>query len=461
MQEVCAVLDVGKSNTKLSLVTSDGRVLEAESIATPQLGVGRNAFDVDHIFDWTCTRLGDMATRHAVTRIIPVAHGAACAFLDAKMQLARPVRDYEQPIAPAISADYAKFRPAFAETFSPDLPQGLNLARQIYACAREDADAFAKIRWIVPYAQYFAWRFSGVLVSERTSLGCHTDLWRPEANAFSSLVRAMGWTHLFPELADAWEEIGTVRGDIAHAIGLPKTCVVHAGVHDTNAALFPYISQKNAANTAILSTGTWFVAMAPGGELGQLDPDRDCLANVDVFGRPVPCARFMGGREHYVLCGGSPAPEAADFSRLLDGAVFALPSFTQSGGPFPGRSGNVVPAARATFARGALASAYLALMSDVCLDLAGADGPVVVEGPAAKDAHFLKVLAGLRGAPVSRSSEANGVTLGAGALAFWPKTRPAAPRTEIFEPFDRNATRAYRTHWQALIAQTSVESPAP
>ena len=44
--------------------------------------------------------------------------------------------------------------------------------------------------------------------------------------------------------------------------------------------------------------------MAAGGALDRLDAGRDMLANVDALGDPVPCARFMGGREFALIAGG-------------------------------------------------------------------------------------------------------------------------------------------------------------
>ena len=69
-------------------------------------------------------------------------------------------------------------------------------------------------------------------------------------------------------------------------------------------------------DATVLSTGTWFVAMrslVPGAgfDEGRLPEFRDCLINVDVRGRAVPSARFMGGREAEIIRGVD-APAAAE-----------------------------------------------------------------------------------------------------------------------------------------------------
>lgn len=449
MSAVCAVLDVGKSNTKICIVSAAGDIRESEAVATPHAGRG---FDADAIFDWFCAKLRGFSARHAISRLMPVAHGATCAYLDTNLSLVRPVDDYEQEIPAALSEEYSALRPPFSETFSPDLPQGLNLGRQIFAFSRGEADQFARVRWILPHPQYWAWRFSGALATERTSLGSHTDLWRPASGGYSSLVERLGWTQLFAPFANAWDDLGPIRPEIAAATGLAPACRVRAGVHDTNAALFPFIARKSQQTPAVLSTGTWVVALAPNAPLSGLDGARDCVANVDVFGRAIACARFMGGREYDHICAGAAAASDDAVKHVLARELFALPSFA-AGGPFPGKTGRLMGAENATDAeRAALACLYLALMSDVSLDLAGVSGPVVVEGPASKNEAFLRVLAALRDAPVGRSDQPNGVTLGAAALAFWPEAIPDAPLVTPSAALDAPALASYKARWRRLAA---------
>ena len=50
---------------------------------------------------------------------------------------------------------------------------------------------------MLPWPQYWAWRLCGETASEVSSLGCHTDLWRPYAGAFSDLGAAPRWAERF------------------------------------------------------------------------------------------------------------------------------------------------------------------------------------------------------------------------------------------------------------------------
>jgi len=47
-----------------------------------------------------------------------------------------------------------------------------------------------------------------------------------------------------------------------------------------------------------VTTGTWYIIFNQKTSLTNLNPNLDMLANIDVFGKPVPTIRFMGGREY-------------------------------------------------------------------------------------------------------------------------------------------------------------------
>ena len=105
-----------------------------------------------------------------------------------------------------------------------------------------------------------------------------------------------GWLKKMPEVRPAAAVLGLTTPELTQRLGLKRPIPVHSGIHDSNASLLPHILEREPP-FAVVSTGTWVIAGVPGGSLDGLDPRRDCLANLDAFGRPVPSARFMGGRE--------------------------------------------------------------------------------------------------------------------------------------------------------------------
>ena len=136
----------------------------------------------------------------------------------------------------------------------------------------------------------------------------------------------------------AWDPLGTVRPELAAATGLPTSCRVLAGIHDSNASYLPHLVARTRPFT-VLSTGTWIIAMAPGLPLAGLDADADMLADVDARGEPVPTARFMGGREVELVAGADALPTPAtraDAAAIVADGVMALPSFVAGSGPFIG-----------------------------------------------------------------------------------------------------------------------------
>jgi hypothetical protein len=68
-------------------------------------------------------------------------------------------------------------------------------------------------------------------------------------------------------------------------------------------------------------------------------------------------------------------------------------------------------------------------VTETCLALAGAGGPIVVEGPLATNRSFLSALAQLVPRPVIARPDATGTTEGAALLADWPN-----PRIELDDP---------------------------
>ena len=204
--------------------------------------------------------------------------------------LAAPILDYEQELPAAANAD-SSGRAAFAETYTPDLPGGLNFARTIFFQEWADPTLARRTRHILTYPQYWTWRLSGALASEISFLGCHSHMWNPLAARFSSLAVDCGWADKFPPLKPAGALLGERDG-----LG------VHNGVHDSNAAFYYYKSLGFSGFT-LISSGTWMIIFNPDCPLDRLDPTRDMLANVTVDGQPVATIRFMGGREYDEISG--------------------------------------------------------------------------------------------------------------------------------------------------------------
>ncbi|WP_445504131.1 FGGY-family carbohydrate kinase [Microvirga sp. G4-2] len=414
-----AVLDVGKTNVKAVVVdVTAGRELAARTMPNRVLTDGLYPhFDVDGIFAFFLESLRELNAEFGFEAISITAHGASSALLG-EDGLALPVLDYEFRYPAEIDKAYDAIRPSFRETFSPRLPGGLNLGAQLHYQKTTFPDAFRKVRRIVTYPQYWGWRLTGVAATEVTSLGCHTDLWLPRVGMFSSLVDSLGIAGKLAPVRKPADLLGYVTDEIAGRIGLTRAVPVYCGIHDSNASLLPHLLQREAP-FAVVSTGTWVVLFAVGGDLDHLDSERDTLANVDALGRAVPSARFMGGREFEILTGGQGTATPEAVARVVEEGIFLTPSVVPGCGPYPHAEHRIVNAPEGLDADETYvaASLYAALMTRTCLDLTGAAGPIVVEGPFARNEFYIEALAKASGRQVIAVSGSTGTSVGAALLA--------------------------------------------
>lgn len=461
-QGFAIVIDIGKTLSKVSLWSRDGRILDRVTRPNSPVEVdGTNRLDATGIAQFVLDALARLGSE-SVNYIVPVAHGAGLAALAGGRLVTLPL-DYEQPLPPDLLAEYRASRAPFAETGSPALPQGLNLGAQAFWLDRLHPQAMARAT-LLPWAQYWAWLLTGEARSEVTSLGCHSDLWNPGGACYSSLAERMGWASRFAPMARAAEPVGTLTPAIAAQTGLSTTVKVLAGLHDSNAALlaargFAEIADNEAT---VLSTGTWFIAMRLAHEaldLRALPEARDCLVNVDAYGQPVPSARFMGGREieslieidtrRVDITPDQPHLLAA-VDHLRQSGAMVLPTLAPGTGPFPAAIGGWVRRPVDWFSRRAGACLYAALMADCALDLIGSRERLLVEGRFAEAQVFVRALAALRpGTQVFTANAHNDVSFGALRLID-PDLAPDGDLVRI-EPLAEDLG-PYKKQWHSCLS---------
>lgn len=453
---VTAILDVGKTNIKLCLLDGRGDTLWSRSRANTVLDAGPYPhFDSDGLWQWLLDALAEAGRDFRIEAINVSTHGACAVLAAADGTPVLPVLDYEFDGVEACSGEYDALRPGFDSTFSPALAAGLNLGRQLYWQRQQFPRQFAAARHLLLYPQYWVWRLSGVAVGEVTSLGCHTDLWCPRQSAYSPLVDALELRAKLPSMVRATDCAGVLAPALARRTGLPPDCRVYAGVHDSNASFARHLAAGLAPPFTVVSTGTWIVTMAAGAALATLDEGRDMLANVNVLGEPLACARFMGGREFAEICRRSGAgldesPGEADVAAIIAAQAFALPAFASGSGPFADRPG----ALTAAVAHGAaLGTLYLALMLDVELDLLRASGDVVFGSTSQKNPLLCRLLAQLRpGQRMLLSGDEASTVRGA-----WCLTRPGFPdigdvcEYQVAAPSALAALAQYRDRWRSQL----------
>nr|WP_272214624.1 hypothetical protein [Marinicella sp. W31]MDC2880250.1 hypothetical protein [Marinicella sp. W31] len=188
-----AVFDFGKTNAKMLVFNENGATVAGCRTAPRWIEVnGRRVMDDHYLWTWMQAALRGAAVSYNTDRVMVSAHGCTFAAVEGD-HLALPILDYEAPIPADIRQAFLKVKPDFAETGAPDLPNGFSYGIQVYWMALAEPEAFGAATAILPYAQFWIWRLTGKAVSEVSYLGCHSHLWAPYSQDFSSLVDTMNW----------------------------------------------------------------------------------------------------------------------------------------------------------------------------------------------------------------------------------------------------------------------------
>ncbi|WP_284777623.1 FGGY-family carbohydrate kinase [Agrobacterium sp. lyk4-40-TYG-31] len=448
-----AVIDIGKTHAKLIVVDGEsGEEIASRKIANRVLSAPPYPhYDIETLWSFIIEGLAAFREQPGYQAISITTHGASAVLLNSQGDLALPVLDYEHSYPEDIQKTYAALRPPFGETFSPALPMGLNVGAQLHYQKTAFPDDFADISDILTYPQYWAYRLTGVKANEATSLGCHTDLWQPGAATFSSLPETLGIANLLAPVRSAFDALGPIVPEIAARIGIDGEIPVYCGLHDSNASLLPHLMVRKGP-FSVVSTGTWVICFGVGALLETLDSARDTLVNVDAFGKPVPSARFMGGREFEMLTVGLTLPSEAECGAALETVladdILYLPNAAEGSGPYPGRKGHWLNEPRGDAERHVAASLYAAMMTASCLSLVGNATTTIVEGPFGSNGVYTQALAAVTGSDVlvTDSNSPSGTALGAALLAI-----RHAPRQSYHAVEALHGVSDYYSKWRKIV----------
>lgn len=447
-----AVIDIGKTNAKVAMVDLESNT-EIDVVTQPNTVICDGPyphFDTASHWRFILQALKRFQSQYGIDGIAVTTHGACAALIAKNGSLAAPVLDYEFDGPDRVRSEYEKIRPSYALTGSPPMSGGLNLGAQLFWQFSEDQDLLGRTAHIVTYPQYWGYLLTGELACDVTSMGCHTDLWEPENAQFSSLVTALHIKDKIAPVRKSNDVLGCVSAEISTATGISEHTPVLCGIHDSNASLYPYIL-KQSSSFSVISSGTWVVVMSVGGTKVKLDPYRDLLLNVNALGQPVPSARFMGGREYEIIRNGrDDIFDENDLEVILQNGCMLLPAVVPTSGPFKNAKMSWVGNSEGMSHKEQLValSLYLAMMSATCLELVGADGDIIIEGPFAQNTLYMQMLAAATDRPVYRSAAITGTAVGA-ALLF-SDSAPLARLQPIELSEKHGLLVTYAQKWRAL-----------
>ena len=435
------VLDIGKTNVKLTFVDS----LNNKTIKffkTKQKNIYRHGIKIlnsNSIFEWALKKITYIGRKNNLDKFVCTAHGTSIALISYDDKELLACTDYEYKFDKLFNS-YKKIAPKFNESFSPFLENGLNIGQQIYYLYKKKQQLIKETKYILNYPQYIVWKLTSSFSSEISYVGCHTHLWDFKRNKLSSFVKKIKLEKKFPKIRKAWDTIGQRK------IGESNLKIIN-GIHDSNAS-YLYFKNSDIKNFTLVSTGTWYIIFNQKTPLKNLNPSLDMLANIDVFGKPVPTMRFMGGREYDHLMG---VFKISNKTRAIKNFSFhnylIYPSYA-SGGGFSINKINI------GFYEGLnkgqiyyLICLYISFVINFCLNQMKSSNTIILDGPITKNITIMKILSSLRKKQiVLKNKREIGTTLGATNLFNIKKKNKL--QTVVIKKYQNQSLQAIYKNWE-------------
>ncbi|MDC3097243.1 hypothetical protein OA497_02780 [Alphaproteobacteria bacterium] len=435
------VLDIGKTNVKLTFVDSINNKT-IKFFSTKQKNIYRHGIKIlnsNSIFEWALKKITYIGRKHNLDKFVCTAHGTSIALISYDDKELLACTDYEYKFDKLFNS-YKKIAPKFNESFSPFLENGLNIGQQIYYLYKKKQKLIKETKYILNYPQYIVWKLTSGFSSEISYVGCHTHLWDFKRNKLSSFVKRIKLKKKFPKIRKAWDTIGQRK------IGESNLKIIN-GIHDSNAS-YLYFKNSDIKNFTLVSTGTWYIIFNQKTPLKNLNPSLDMLANIDVFGKPVPTMRFMGGREYDHLMG---VFKISNKTRAIKNFSFhdylIYPSYA-SGGGFSINKINIY------FYEGLnkgqiyyLICLYISFVINFCLNQMKSSNTIILDGPITKNITIMKILSSLRKKQiVLKNKREIGTTLGATNLFNIKKKNKL--QTVVIKKYQNQSLQAIYKNWE-------------
>ena len=438
------VLDIGKTNVKLTFVNSINNKT-IKFYTTKQKNIYRHGIKIlnsNSIFEWALKKITYIGRKHNLDKFVCTAHGTSIALISYDDKELLACTDYEYKFDKLFN-NYKKIAPKFNESFSPFLENGLNIGQQIYYLYKRKQKLIKETKYILNYPQYIVWKLTSSFSSEISYVGCHTHLWDFKRNKLSSFVKKIKLEKKFPKIRKAWDTIGQRK------IGESNLKIIN-GIHDSNAS-YLYFKNSDIKNFTLVSTGTWYIIFNQNTPLKNLKPSLDMLANIDVFGKPVPTMRFMGGRDYDHLMG---VFKISNKTRAIKNFSFhdylIYPSYA-SGGGFSINKINI------GFYEGLnkgqiyyLICLYISFVINFCLNQMKSSNTIILDGPITKNITIMKILSSLRKKQiVLKNKREIGTTLGATNLFNIKKKNKL--QTVVIKKYQNQSLQAIYKNWEQSL----------
>jgi sugar (pentulose or hexulose) kinase len=204
-----------------------------------------------------------------------------------------PLYNYLKPYPEGLlESFYPKYkgRKNFAVKTASPILGSLNSGMQIYRFKQEKPELFSQVHYCLHLPQYLSSILTGRYFTDITSIGCHTGLWNFKKMNYHKWVTKEEIVEKLPPIHNAEVSI-KIEDGISVGIGL----------HDSSAALIPYILNFTEP-FVLLSTGTWSISLNPFNDkpLTSEELHNDCLCFLQYKNVPVKAARLFAGNTHEI-----------------------------------------------------------------------------------------------------------------------------------------------------------------
>lgn len=297
VNKVIAVFDIGKTNKKVLLFDENLHVIHQEEKKLPTTidDDGFECDDIDLLENWISSSIESLNRNsgYDIKAINFSTYGASLIFLNKEGKRLAPLYNYLKEVDLSIQEklfdSYGGETEFCRKTASPPLGLLLNSGIQILWLKHTRSEVFNKVQTILHLPQYLSYRLTGKIVSEPTSIGCHTFMWDFDKNKYHQWINDHGISLPEPE-----QNTQSTNSQVSG-----KEIAVGIGIHDSSSSLAPYLIAEGEP-FLLVSTGTWCINMNPFNHtpLTAEELNKDCLSYLSVNQQAVKSSRLYMGHIH-------------------------------------------------------------------------------------------------------------------------------------------------------------------
>lgn len=296
--KVTAVFDIGKTNKKFFLFDEEFQELHREYIKIDEIKDedGYPTENLEALQNWIKKVFNDIleTERFDISAINFSTYGASLVHLDENGDVLTPLYNYTKKIEDSIvDSFYEKYGPEddFEQITGSPKSGMLNSGMQLFWIKKTRPEIFKRIRYSLHLPQYLSYIFTGIPISEYTSIGCHTALWDYHKRDYHQWVYQEGINLILPPIVSTETSFNMNYNGKRIKIGV--------GIHDSSAALLPYVRSVKE-DFILVSTGTWSISFNPfsDSKLSKAEVESGCINYMRINGKAVKASRIYLGNEY-------------------------------------------------------------------------------------------------------------------------------------------------------------------